>query len=110
MIGDNSSLVITQVSLYYIGPGLGERCGRGSGNDIDANNGDEVEDSTSEDSTRRSTRKNQVRGSVRGARERKAYGELEPAEVQCQDDLVCMQVGVDRKECQPENEEGTSYK
>lgn len=96
-------LIVTDKVLYkfLLGPGLGERCDGGSQSESSVS-----QESTNEDSTRRSRRKNQVRGRVRGARERKAYGKLEPAQLQCQDDLVCVEVGVDRRECQLENQNG----
>ena len=43
-------------------------------------------------------------------RERKAYGELDEAELECQEGLVCMDVRRGRKECQPENENGIKQK
>ena len=60
----------------------------------------------SEDSTGTKRRKSRVRSSIRGAKERLAYGRLEQAEVQCLDNLVCVEVEEGRKECQEENPNG----
>ncbi len=86
-----------------VGPGVGERCDGGSNEEQE---GEDTRSNSASDSTGTKRRKSRVRGTIRGARERLAYGRLEQAEVECQDNLVCVEVGEDRKECQPENENG----
>lgn len=62
--------------------------------------------SESEDSTGTKRRRSRVRNRIRGARERLAYGRLEQVRVECQDDLVCVEVAEGRSECQSENPNG----
>ena len=87
--------------------GPGDRCDGGSDDE------DEEDDETSKSRSRSRSRSRRRRGkghsSVRGAREREAYGKLDEVELECQDGLVCMDVGGDRKECQPENAEGMEH-
>ena len=87
--------------LFLGGPGLGDRCDGGSDEETD---GDSRRTSHSRSKSKSKSRRG--RGKVRGAREREAYGELEEVELECQRDLVCVDVGGDRKKCQPENENG----
>ena len=47
-----------------------------------------------------------VRSRIQGVRERLAYGQLEVADVPCQDGLVCLEVEEDRRECRPVNLNG----
>ncbi len=87
---------------------LGEICDGSDGSDnSEDSNETEDSDTTKKDSTGRKRRKNRVRKNIRGARERRAYGLLETAEVECQEGLVCREVEEgSRSECQPENQEG----
>ena len=109
-----SCMVIYYRDIHPIpvsGPGLGERCDGGSDEEEEAEDStgmsESSESSDSEDSTGKKRKKDRVRKVIRGARERQAYGELDEAELQCQDDLVCVEVEEDRRECQPENPNGT---
>ena len=95
---------------------MGERC---DGETDDDEEDEEEEDSSSQssrssrssrsDTTKRSRRKGQVRRRIRGAREREVYGRLERAELECQDDLVCVEVSDDRMECQAEDPNGNLF-
>lgn len=90
---------MAHVRIICIGPGIGERCDGGSDEDDD-------ESSKTEDSTGTKRRKSRVRGTIRGAKERQAFGLLEQVQVECQDDLVCVKVAEDRSVCQEENPNG----
>lgn len=91
-------------ALFIIGPALGERCDGGSDEEGEQNS--ESSRSRSEDSTGTKRRKSRVRKTIRGARERQAFGRLEEVELECRDELVCVEVEEDRSVCQAENPNG----
>ncbi len=83
------------------GLGEGDRCDGGSDDDDDD---DDEEDSR--EASRSKSKSRRGRGNVKGASERRAYGDLKEAKLECQEGLVCMDVGSGRETCQPENEDG----
>lgn len=104
--------------MEFPGLELGERCDVVDDKEDDDNDGDDDDDEEttgrsassrdkSEDSTGRGRRRLRIRGRISGARERLVYGQLQEAQVECQEGLVCAEVeGEDRRECQPENDNG----
>ena len=86
------------------GPGNGETCG-GEG-DADESE-DEMSRSRSVSVDRKSTGRRGRRVSkrkIRGAMKRLAYGDIEEADIECQDGNVCLEVTENTMECQPEDE------
>ena len=102
-------------------PGVGDKCdgglyddqkddedssrshSRSRSNDDD----DDGEDDEEEDSSTKKRRRGRARGRVRGADSRYAVGIVQNAALQCRSGLVCTLVESGRKECQPENENGS---
>lgn len=94
--------------MYYEGPALGERCD-GESDEEEDESSDTSRSRSRSDSTGTKRRKSRVRGAIRGATERLAFGRLDQIEVECLDDLVCVEVeGEDRSVCQAENPNGKS--
>lgn len=87
--------------MHSPGPGVGETCGG------DSNGGDESERSSSEssreESTGRKRKKKVARRKIRGANERVTFGDIEEADVSCQDGTVCIEVAENRLECRQED-------
>ena len=84
----------------------GERCdGERDDDDDDEDDSSSSEDS-SDDSTGRKRKKDKARGRIRGARDRRIFGELSETTPPCANGLVCTRVALGRRECRPENEGG----
>ena len=95
----------------------GDRCGPGAFDDDDEDEDSTTGDEDSEESSSSSSEdfeesslsgrgRARARGRIVGASDRIAVGQLRPAEIPCGEGLVCARVGLDRRMCIPENENG----
>ena len=83
----------------------GERCD-GKRDDDDNDEEDSSSEDSSDDSTGGKRKKVKARGRIRGAKDRRIFGELSEATAPCAEGLVCTRVALGRRECRPENEGG----
>ncbi len=82
----------------------GERCDSDDSNDDDDD--DEDEEDSSDTSSGRKRNRRRARGRITGANARYFFGQLRKATPPCGDGLVCTQVALGVRECQPENTNG----